>query len=106
MGGSDRAGALLGASDRQASLVEQPKLDEHRRLIPIDTLELDLAALVEADHYHERDRHFAARRLDAGEEGRNVAVMGEADQHLVDELALADGARDQLDAPVVGRATK
>src|SRR4051794_19455601 len=75
---------LLDAADREACGIEQPDLDEHARLVPVDVLVRDLVA-VDADHGAKRELDPLPRRWDAGEQPVDLGGVRECDHELVDE---------------------
>ena len=98
--GSSSRAACSAPVTGSADWIEQPELHQHGRLVPIDVLMRDLVVSIEADDHHGGNRHLAPGRLDARQNRRHLAIVGEGDDQLVDQLALANRARDQRDLGV------
>ena len=74
--------------------IEQSDLHQHRGLIPVDMLVIELVA-AEIDDRHQRHLDEFARRLHPRQHPVDLAVMREAEEHFVDDPIGADGARDR-----------
>ena len=98
--GSSSRASLLGAGHGQRRWIEQTELHQHGRLVPIDVLMRDLVVLIEANDHYGGNRHFAPGWFDARQNRRHLAIVGEREDQLVDQLALASRARDQRDLGV------
>jgi hypothetical protein len=90
---------LLGSRNRKAGGIEQPGLNEHRGLIPVDVLVRNLAAF-KLHHDYVRQHDLLAGWLDTREREVNDAVMGKRENQFVNHLVLADRPGDALDARV------
>ena len=60
----------------------------------------DLAVSIETDDHHGGNRHLAPGWFDARQNRRHLAIVGEGENQLVDQLGLADRARHQRDVGV------
>src|SRR5438874_13265001 len=79
------------AADRQPLWIEQPDLHQHTRLVPIDMLVRDFPVLESHDDRYGHFNRLACGR-NAGQQPVDRRRMREADDHLVDDLVVADGA--------------
>src|SRR5262245_20939383 len=79
--------------------IDEVQLDEQRSLVPVEVLAHDPVAF-ESDDGHDRDLHALSGRLDAGQEPVHANRVREADDQLIDDLALSYGSRDRHDFDV------
>src|SRR5262245_18290612 len=83
----------FAATHRKRS-IEEVELDEQRSLVPVEVLVHDLVAF-EPDDGHERDLHVLPGGRDAGEKPVHASRVSEANDQLIDDLALPYGPRDR-----------
>jgi len=83
----------FGPEDGQGIVGEQANLLQDGGLVPVDVFVGEFA-VAEVDDGDERNFDAAIGGGDAGEHPGNFARVREGKNHLVDELILADGARD------------
>src|SRR5882757_6978153 len=89
--GIENLAGALSAGHRQTLGIKQPDLHQDAGLIPIDVLMRNLAVL-EADHDSEGHLNWLSRGRNAGQKPINLHCMREADEDLIDNLVVADGA--------------
>src|SRR4051794_38906969 len=79
----EQALGLLGARNRKGGGVEEAQLDEQRGLIPVDVFVGDLVAL-EPHHDDRGDARPSSCRGDPGQHERDLGVVRELEDELVD----------------------
>src|SRR5262245_31036489 len=79
----------FSAADRKRA-IEEVELDEQRSLVPVEVLAHDLVAF-EPDDGHHRDLHALSGRRYSGQKPVHAGRVGEADDQLIDDLALSYG---------------
>ncbi len=74
--------------------IDEVELDEQRSLVPVEVLAHDPVAF-EPDDGHDRNLHALSGRRDAGQKPVHANRVSEANDQLIDDLALSDGPRDR-----------
>jgi len=89
----------FGSVDGETGVGDEADLFEDGGLVPVDVFmsELAVAELHDGD---ERDAHRFVGGLDVREDPRHELGVGEGEDHFVDDLVVADGARDWGDLGV------
>src|ERR1051325_11017858 len=90
-GGIENFSGACHTRYRQLLRIEQPELDEHRGLVPINMLVIQLA-VPEAHDYDQGDFDSPTSRRDTGQHPIHFDAVGEFDDHLIDKLVGPDRA--------------
>src|SRR5438034_6652838 len=83
----------LNARDRQGAGIEQPKLNQHRSLVPVNML-VGQFAFSESNDRHQWHFNSLSRRSNAWQHPVHGDGMGELEHHFIYELIVADGPGD------------